>query len=145
MNTWAAVGAISTLRNLPSCKPDPTLLLHSYSTLLLHSYRHTLQAHSTGTFQTCAKGSVAGSALVVKAALLVAGPVIGVVGLAFRAALGGGQLPFFLSVNHDAFARTQNSGWPCKKRQMQGARLSSMEAYLRTPKQREQLQQRRSW
>jgi hypothetical protein len=32
-----------------------------------------------------------------------------------------------------------------KKRQMQGTRLSSNEAYLGTLKQREQLQQRSSW
>ena len=37
------------------------------------------------------------------------------------------------------------SGWLSKKRQMQGAQLSSNEAYLRTSKQREQLQQRSSW
>ena len=45
----------------------------------------------------------------------------------------------------DAFAKKQNSGWLSKKRQMQGAQLSSNEAYLRTSKQREQLQQRCSW
>jgi len=44
----------------------------------------------------------------------------------------------------DAFARKQKSGWLSKKRQMQGAQLSSNEAYFSTSKQREQLQQRRS-
>ncbi len=44
-----------------------------------------------------------------------------------------------------AFARKQTSGWLSKKRQMQGAQLSINEAYLRTLKRREQLQQRSSW
>jgi hypothetical protein len=45
----------------------------------------------------------------------------------------------------DAFAKKHQCRWLSKKRQMQGARLSSNEAYLRTSKQREQLQQRSSW
>ncbi len=44
-----------------------------------------------------------------------------------------------------AFARKQKWGWLSKKRQMQGAQLSSNEAYLSTSRQREQLQQRSSW
>jgi hypothetical protein len=40
----------------------------------------------------------------------------------------------------DAFTRKKNSRWLSKKRQMQGAQLSRNEAYLFTPKPREQLQ-----
>jgi len=47
--------------------------------------------------------------------------------------------------NNDVFARKQNGKWLCKKSQMQGAQLSSNKEYLRTLKQREQLQQRSSW
>jgi hypothetical protein len=51
----------------------------------------------------------------------------------------------FIGVINDVFAKKHQCRWLSKKRQMQGARLSSNEAYIRTSKQREQLQQRSSW
>jgi hypothetical protein len=40
-----------------------------------------------------------------------------------------------MHLNLDAFAKKHQGRWLSKKRQMQGARLSSNEAYLRTSKQ----------
>ncbi|HEX9778034.1 MAG TPA: hypothetical protein VGA63_07780, partial [Geopsychrobacteraceae bacterium] len=54
-------------------------------------------------------------------------------------------LSMAISLSIDAFAKKHQGGWLSKKRHMQGARLSSNEAYLRTAKQREQLQQCSSW
>ena len=61
------------------------------------------------------------------------------------ATLVEGDADKYFLVKVDAFARKQNIRWLSKKRQMQGAKFSSNEAYLHTSKPREKFQQRSSW